>query len=186
MIDTTSASIGQLSNLDLSIIKNSIPAPSNYFENVCFDFESLNNIFIGNSDEGKLKANRKNIDKTMCMLAVKFMKFLIRNTFKQQLVFDIKAGRVYRRVIKEVDRKQGSKFWKIQDPFIKEFNYGTEFHIRGELRSAENNPKQRLKHMLAEMKALIYAVKERKVEEWMYPESNTEAPSIVWSLLENI
>jgi len=36
-------------------------------------------------------------------------------------------GRIYKRFLKEPDRNAGNRFWKIRDPFIKEYVYGKEF-----------------------------------------------------------
>ena len=65
-------------------------------------------------------------------MAVKFIRFLYRHTFERQLVFDMRQGKVFRRTLKEQDRSAGNRFWKIKDPFIKEFVYGREFYVKNQ------------------------------------------------------
>lgn len=84
-------------------------------------------------------------------------------------MFNIQKGRVYSRNLKNELKDRGDRFWKIKDPFIKEFSYGNEFSIRGEEWSSENNPKRRLKTILEEMKALVDTIDDCKGEKWMYP-----------------
>jgi len=53
----------------------------------------------------------------------------------------MKSGAVIRLSIKESDRKLGDRYWKIRDPFIKEFSYGREFRSINSKNSDLNNPK---------------------------------------------
>ena len=39
------------------------------------------------------------MQKTPCMLAVKFMKFLCAHTFKYQLTFNLKKGKVFKKAL---------------------------------------------------------------------------------------
>ena len=102
-------------------------------------------------------------------MAIKFIRYLYRHTFERQLVFDIKLGKIFRRTLKEADRKRADRFWKIKDPFIKEFVYGGEFQIRDQQWTADSNPKQRLNLLLAEMKNLVEAIQIGKGSTWLYP-----------------
>jgi hypothetical protein len=81
-------------------------------------------------------------------------------------VFDLEKGRIFKRSLKENDRKSASKFWKIKDPFIKELNYGTYFMLKTEMKRQD---KKRIKLMVKEMQNLILAVKDRNLQDWMFP-----------------
>lgn len=66
------------------------------------------------------------------MLSVKFLKFLCANTFKFKLEFNMQKGRVFKKSLKDKDRFSGM-YWKVKDPFIKEYNYGMSLKKQGEL-----------------------------------------------------
>lgn len=63
---------------------------------VCYDFKSLDVRAIGKNE---LSAGYKKMQKTPCMLAVKFMKFLCAHTFKYQLTFNLKKGKVFKKAL---------------------------------------------------------------------------------------
>jgi hypothetical protein len=83
---------------------------------VCYDFLPF-------EEFGKILQNIKRIDKQVSMMVCKFLKFVLLNTFKKKLVFQIDTGRVIKK------RNEGSKIiWSIKDPFIKQINYGVEIN----------------------------------------------------------
>lgn len=100
----------------------------------------------------------KNKDKQSCLLCVKFLKFICINTFKHKLVFDIANGRISKRTFSAKDR---GVFWKVKDPFIKEYNYGRSLRLDTEL---ESHSKRRLSSVLASMAEIIRAISKSQLK----------------------
>ena len=97
------------------------------------------------------------------MLAVKFMKFLCAHTFKYQLTFNLKKGKVFKKAL-TLKNKNFFSYWKIKDPFINELNYGVELRLKGVKDSAARH---RLKHLVLSMESLICAISKGELKEWM-------------------
>ena len=110
-----------------------------------------------------LKSNYKKMYKQSCMLAVKFLKFLCANTFKFKLEFNMRKGRVFKKALNDKDRFSGI-YWKVKDPFIKEYNYGMSLRKQGEL-SGES--KRRLKEAIVSFSEIIRAISDDKLTKWV-------------------
>ena len=119
---------------------------------ICFDFKKKEEWSKDQSNQPR--PGFKNMDKLPCMLAVKFLKFMTTNTFKNKLVFDVAKGRVSKKNLSEQDRLIGI-YWKIKDPFIKEYDYGFHMRKKSEL---SGEAKNRLKSTLASMREIISAI----------------------------
>lgn len=64
--------------------------------------------------------------KTPAVLCVKFLSYLCANTFKQRIVFDIRSGKIYKQNTKDAK----FSFWKVKDPFIKEYDHANSMILR--------------------------------------------------------
>ena len=92
------------------------------------------------------------------MMICKFLKFLLLNTFKKKIVFQIDTGRVIKK------RNEGSMIiWSIKDPFIKQINYGVEIQ------------KEQVKIMLGSMMRMLQLVSKCRVAEWFKKENKQQS-----------
>jgi len=85
---------------------------------VNFNFKQLSEMRVN-----ELTTGYKKIEKTPSVMAIKFLRFIAMHTFKQKLIFDLKRGKIFKRTISQ-DDKIRCNYWKVKDPFIKEYNYG--------------------------------------------------------------
>jgi hypothetical protein len=104
------------------------------------------------------------------MLCVKFLKFLCINTFKKKLEFNLAKGRVFKRNLTDKDRLMGT-YWKVKDPFIKEYNYAKDLKLPNEL---SGHSKRRLKDAITSMTSLIESISNNTLQDWV----NTPVPAL--------
>jgi hypothetical protein len=50
------------------------------------------------------------------------LRFLLKNTFKSQLKFDIRQGRVFKVNLTRAD-KELARYWKVKDPYLPKIDY---------------------------------------------------------------
>ena len=95
--------------------------------------------------------------KKSAVLCVKFLKYLCSSTFKQQLKFDIRKGKIYRRNIKD----NRFSYWKVKDPFIKEYDHASSMMLRKSGKQDDEkfaDAKARLRQNIQTMGEIIIAV----------------------------
>lgn len=91
--------------------------------------------------------------KSQAVMCVKFLKFLCANTFKQQLIFDLRKGKIMQRNL----NSHKFNYWKIRDPFIKELNHAHTMMMGGGQEKFAD-AKTRLRQGIKTMGDLILAV----------------------------